>query len=523
MYVKTLDSLNVPEQKNSIFVSPDFSSWPFLLLKNNFILQDRTNLLKSRIEILKLSKTFSKISFVPDRHRYIIVTGHQTTWHHCGILAKNYVAAKFAADMGGCCVHLMLDHDISDTAMSLPKYSSSHHWSLQKVMSDDNQLPLPLEFRTAPQQAVIEKFFNVIADTNEDRFCNEVWFKRAKLQTCEMPSFSNTADFITYLQAILNSALGIDMIYISVSELSASQAFLGFFASVAADALNFATSYNEAISEYIRKNKIDEKRAIHRLTTDLPQNLVETPFWLVSPQGKRASLYIKFEKGRYKIICLSNEIACIEFDCKNDKAVQITDILKQSGYFLRPKAVTLTLFVRLFLADWFIHGFGGAIYESITDHILENYYGVKGLGFGVATATMTLPLPRFDKNAPNTISKLKQQLRGLRFNPEKFIDVSVCRKEPLCSLIVSKNKLIKIAGDSTISSETKKSAWHEISLINEKLLKFAHKQVEDVRRSIKLAENQKLSQLVQNSREYFFGLFPEESLRKLLGEEIVKN
>ena len=49
--------------------------------------------------------------------------------------------------------------------------------------------------------------------------------------------------------------------------------------------------------------------------------------------------------------------------------------LEAEGFKVRTRALTTTLFARLFLADLFIHGIGGAKYDELTDAILRRFYG----------------------------------------------------------------------------------------------------------------------------------------------------
>lgn len=279
-----------------------------------------------------------------------------------------------------------------------------------------------------------------------------------------MPTFSNIADFITCFQAMLNSRLGVNMIYLPVSLLSKNDAFTDFTTSIIINAQDFVRSYNSAVSELVKTKKINRRDTIRLLSIESLTGLIELPFWLVSPEGRRTSLYAKSNKtNEIKISTASVELGNLSSACRGDRTEQLKNILNQLGYRLRPKAVSLTLFVRLFLGDWFVHGVGGAVYEYITGHILEDYYGIKGLNFGVATATVTLPVPDCTDSTPETITELKQQLRSLKYNPEKFIEASLCKKEPVKSLTETKNKRLRTAKNRNLPAEVKRSAWRSIS------------------------------------------------------------
>jgi len=189
--------------------------------------------------------------------------------------------------------------------------------------------------------------------------------------------------------------------------------------------------------------------------------------------------------------------------------------MRTSKYRLRPKAVTLTLFTRLFLADWFVHGIGGALYENITDHILNEYYKIENLRFGVSTATMTLPIFEHTNNITESIAELKHNLQKAKHNPEIFINEYLINKEPVNSLLAEKKRLVQTAKDRSLPPETRKSAFISIFGVNKKLAKYAGEKIQSLDKKIKLVQNRIQSGQILNYREYFFGLFPEEILKNM--------
>jgi hypothetical protein len=66
--------------------------------------------------------------------------------------------------------------------------------------------------------------------------------------------------------------------------------------------------------------------------------------------------------------------------------------LLSSKVALAPKALAMTLFVRAFVCDLFIHGVGGGNYDRVTDEVFARYFGAQAPAFVVASATMHLPL-----------------------------------------------------------------------------------------------------------------------------------
>jgi len=520
MFVKTLQILCIPEEKNTIFVNPEFSRWPLLLFENKRAIQNLPNLPESRRELLKIAGDYTQTIQVytrfSDSCENIIVTGHQAMWHHCGVLAKDIITSRFAHDVGGNSIHLVLDHDICDTAVVLPKYGNDGRRHFERIEIEREEMPVPLEFKPAPQREEIETFLETITQVAERSFCSDVWSKQTKLRAGRDPAFRNIANFITCFQAMLNSRLGINMMYLPVSQLSESDAFADFTTSIIVNASDFASSYNDAISQQIVDRKIKRKETIRPLVIDSSKGITELPFWLILPQGKREPLYVTSnETNEIRIGTASTELGNLDSSYPGSKTEQLKSALGKLGCRLRPKAVSLTLFVRLFLGDWFVHGVGGTLYEYITDYILENYYEIKGLNFGVATATAVLPLFSGTKSTQEGLTELKQRRRDLKYNPERFVDESLRREEPVKSLIANRDKLIRTANDRNLSAEEKKTAWNSISEVNEKLLKYAESSLRKLDERIKLSKDTESSQHVRDCREYFFGLFPEEILRNI--------
>ena len=60
---------------------------------------------------------------------------------------------------------------------------------------------------------------------------------------------------------------------------------------------------------------------------------------------------------------------------------------------VRSRALTNTLFARLFLSDLFIHGIGGGKYDELTDDLIRRFYGIEPPEFLILSATRLLPLP----------------------------------------------------------------------------------------------------------------------------------
>jgi len=531
MLLQTFQKLKIPEKKDAVFTYPAYSSWAKLIKQNKSQHQkkneqssfgtggDIANTAEQTKELILSAKNYThKIGLKrnnEEKSENIIVTGHQATWHHCGILAKNCIASHLSKKLNGCAIHLILDHDISDTAMTVPELKDEKCWSLKKIEIEIQQ-NIPLEFRAVPSKEQIQNFINSISESTQAACCKDLWSDFSKKKQGKISSFRHIGELITYLQAKLNSALGIEMLYLPVSEMAQSRCFINFCKSIMENAPTFAHTYNNAIRKKTANSETKHPDNIHILKENNGRR--ELPFWLVSTKGRRSSLYVKSNnKDNIQFGTDKKSLGRLDAQQARQRENQLIQLLRKYDYRLRPKAVTLTLFTRLFLADWFIHGIGGAKYEDITNYVLEKYYKIKNLQFAVATTTMNLPLEVGERTLKDNPAELKQILRELQYNPERFIKNNSLKNKQVISLIPKKEKLIELAKNNDSSTEDKKKAWAEISKVNDNLRKFTEEAMSNIKKRITLSQSQKLSIQVLNYRKFFFGLFPRKSLENVFG------
>jgi hypothetical protein len=107
-----------------------------------------------------------------------------------------------------------------------------------------------------------------------------------------------------------------------------------------------------------------------------------------------------------------------------DAAVERLLELQRDGVKLRTRALTTTLYARLFLGDLFLHGIGGAKYDEVTDVLIRRFFGLTPPGFYAVTATILLPVPR-PGATQDDVRRIDRGLRELRFHPEQHVNGSV--------------------------------------------------------------------------------------------------
>ena len=514
MKIKTLKQLEIPVEKNTIFVSPEYSNWRDMLDYNQAADSDSQYKSTARSQMLHIARIYTS-QLLPgfynqQKTENVIVTGHQPIWHHPGILAKNIIASKFAGQMKGLCIHLVVDHDIGDSDMILPFSNHDQMLDFIKIPVEKNQRKIPFELRSKPDLKIINNLISSIVKNCPENFCCQLWSQHLKKHPQIILSLENAADIITYLQAVLNNALGIEMLYLPTSRMSQSNSFLKFAASIIKNYEKFTCIYNDAIS----KNTTHSNFKILNVDSSGKTAL---PFWLLTSSGLRNCMYAKKDSSTITISTISRELASI--DLTEDITEQLKNILGKHQLSLRPKAITMMLFVRLFLSDLFVHGVGGGSYEKITNFILDNYYNVKKADAAIVTATAALALLG-QTHQQDDIKILNQDIRKIYHSPEKYIEKTLLEDDSVKKAIETKKRMIYQACDLTKSTQQKQDAWKKINKINSRLIKYAQPSIKKLEEQTQLTKQFQHTTEVMNYRQFFFGVFPESFLKDFSKAEL---
>jgi len=188
--------------------------------------------------------------------------------------------------------------------------------------------------------------------------------------------------------------------------------------------------------------------------------------------------------------------------------------LSAEGICIRPRALTNTLFLRLFLSDLFIHGIGGGKYDQITDLIGEDLYGVRLPAYAVFSQTTLLPV-----TAPfvrqGEITEKRTQLRRMFFHPERFISLESFEDQKLHQ-VSSWMRRKRDAVQWDPPPPQRRQRHRQIVAANAKLRQFLLKKPEEFERSLAALERTAAMRLPWRSREWAYVLFPTAFLQRRL-------
>ncbi len=174
---------------------------------------------------------------------------------------------------------------------------------------------------------------------------------------------------------------------------------------------------------------------------------------------------------------------------------------------LRSRALTTTLYARLFLADLFVHGIGGGKYDELTDELIRRFYECEAPIYMVLSATRWLPLPRAAAT-PQDRRRLLRELRDVHYNPQRHLD-QAADHTPLAALVQRKQDWIN---RQPATAAQRRERFQVLRSLTDQLRRPLHEREEQLRRELESCTRQLQANAVLQRRDYSFCLFPADSL-----------
>lgn len=506
------ESLRVPERSGEVLCIPPVRAWRALGEENaarldrnlrDFPLSQLRAL--GRQEVVAAAVAFSSrwgITSCPGGP--LLVTGHQPVFFHPGIWVKNLLLGLCE---GVCGLHLIVDTDEVETLdAAIPRRDGR----LGVVRRPLLHLPAGVPFEAAPPPSA----------SQWDAFIEAV---RADVATLGLPELververtgrigaelATRCEHLGEFMALLRRALEPQASYLElpVSRLSRTAAFLHFAAWLVRSCESFWQRHNEALDAYRRRLGI---RSPAQPFPNLRQEAgrYELPLWAVQA-GRRHPVFAGRE-GERVVLWVAGRPVCA-LDPRTPPEVL-------GSLELRPRAITLTMFVRLVVADLFVHGVGGARYDRATDAVIRQVLELEPPAYAVATATFHLPLgdPR-DPDAER--AALKRRLQTLLHNPDRVLDPV---PEPLRPLVEEKWRLIRRLEGDDLTRRERREATRRIRAINATLAQALEDEIARVRAALDRLDGEQAEHEAVTYREYPFFLFDGRTLAEALREAVYR-
>jgi hypothetical protein len=461
-----------------------------------------------------------------------IITGHQVEFFHAGVWAKVIAADALARRTGAVAIDLLVDHDTvpqlgfdvpaqrpgggggGAAEGDLPQWSrAAVTWGSAPVCAVDG-----LASPTAEQFHAWDAALAQHGATHVDSLA----FLLSALQTPD-PSYTI---WMSRARARFEAAMDLRVHHVPTSAFcdSASWHFfiLYWFAYLHTDHGGLPHQYNSALADYRRAHDIHND---HHPMPDLQiqGDLVELPFWIYRLGEPRQRLFVRVQNGGGIAVLFNNQTISLPPISRGEAAwnlaLEFQESLASRQLVIRPRALTLTMFTRLFLADLFIHGIGGALYDQITDAILTKQFGL-ALPYACVSAAWLLPLGQAEETAPD-LGRLAHERHHLFHNPQAAIDPFTALRTDYAELIAERRKLLEatresLATDRRAGRAERREWFHRLHAVNAALHEKSPRLLAKIDESIAAAKIAAEQNKVLLWREFYFGLHTMESLRTLI-------
>lgn len=397
--------LRAPRGDIEVLVDPPCSTWRARVARTHALYVGRSS---ERADAVSQWRRQLRERIVGDPRRFVVVVGHQPEFIHPGVWAKYVVADRFVRAGDGVALGLVADTDAPKSTHVVVPMVASGRVSTRTVTV--GRPPSGVSYEIADPDC----FRGAAEFIQELATCGRGWFERSMMNLTRMDwiklSARMTPDVVVAIRKQIDRAFDLD-----IRDEWVSQRFGGPFAwDILRNAREFAAAYNRALEAHRLEHGVrDPRRPMPNLTVDGAR--CETPFWTWSASQPRRRLFIEDRDGHVHAFAETEAIG--EIDAGLGEIPGKCDV---NGWSIRPRALTLTLWARLLLADLFIHGIGGAIYDEVTDRIIVDYYDIEPPPIACVSATLWMDLPRTHVD-DGAVAERRRMMRDWHWNPHRHV------------------------------------------------------------------------------------------------------
>jgi hypothetical protein len=439
----------------------------------------------------------------------ILAAGHQPEIVHPGVWIKHFALRGLASAAGLTPLNLIVDNDtVKATSLPVPHWRHSSELESYRIEK--------ITFDTWPGETPYEEY----AVRNEEDFISlPRRIAEATLSWAFTPLINDywahvmrhaertplLGERLVAGRRALERSWGCHNLEVPVSRLCGTEAFAWFVAHLFHDHLRFHGLYNETVQEYRRVNGLRSRNhPVPNLATDGEWR--EMPLWAWrAGDRRRGRLFVRDAGERFELRVENQEWPRLP---KSVAAfVKTWQQLHREGFKIRSRALTTTLFARLFIAEAFIHGIGGGKYDELTDELLRQFYGIQPPPLLVLSATLLLPFSGF-LATPEQRCELGHELRDLNWNPQRHLQQPV---DPRAAALAGQKLAILdgLAGGHSADLDQHR----QLQQVTEELRGFVAPTLQAKRDALQRINAEIHANAILKRRDYAFCLYPEALLR----------
>jgi len=454
----------------------------------------------------------------------IIQTGHEPILYHPGIWIKNHLTQYLVKKLGGIGVNMIVDNDacnmgfmyvpiLSEKSASVGKVAfvrNKDHVAYEEIVFDDFGIILQFkeEVINLLSKNILREDIKTTIEDMQDMFGQFI----NRIGEYYQQGCSDMVGLLTAARKSLEEDFGIENLEAPVSWMCDTDGFYHFLLHILYEAERFAKIYNEKLAEYRSIHKIRSK------ANPLPDlkvlgDSIEIPFWVWVAGGQRAKCYVVNEGENIKITDGAEVLVTLK---KGDEVINNITRLKtlmEAGNKIRPRAITTTMFSRLFFSDVFIHGIGGAKYDTITDEIIKEFFGIDPPGFVTISATLYLPLDAYDSDE-RELYDIQRNIDDMSYNPERYAPQKTRNEPEFMNRVKEKQGLLKMMAVG--NADEKRRYFRQIKELNKLMLTQINPELKKKQMEINIARDKLAYNEVVKFREFPVCLYPMKVLRGYL-------
>ncbi len=447
----------------------------------------------------------------------LILSGHQPELFHPGVWFKNFLLSELAKRHSGIGINILVDHDLARKfSLNVPTISLDGLLHKESISIDEDHPLWPWEHTRVQDLSKWKAFSSsVVARLTtvgiEHPLLCELWPNVIEALELGCP----LGEALSSARHRIEHANGLQTIELPFSRLTTERSFACFVGELLTRIKAVHEIYNAERLAYRLYHKIkNHLQPLPALASD--GQWLESPFWVYSAEDPvRRALWVRRDGNQLRLTDRQSWQAELPSHRDFEGWYRKWCELKKSGISIRPRALTTTAFLRLAVADLFIHGIGGGKYDQITDKFARSLWDLTPPRYLVATATLHLPLPETElQKCSDSEFEISNRIRDWQFSPERL-----CRKEEsspaLKALILEKDSLIK-----RYPSPADKPVWHrDIQQLNTLIRQQLDESDKTLQESLQKAHNRARERMIRTSREFSLAIFPSckivERLRNL--------
>jgi hypothetical protein len=465
----------------------------------------------------------------------LFVSGHQPELFHPGVWLKNFVLDQLARQYQGVALNIVIDQDLCrTTSIRAPAWNNSEGLHTVQIHWDSTPSGAAWEMHTIADRNLWDSFPNRLEQSlrpwNLKPLAHQLWQTATQFIDEGKPAGSALAA----ARHQIEKQHGLQTLELTSGHLTLTNGFWKLIQHLAIHAQQFHTVYQACLADYRQAHRI--RSASHPVPNlQRVDSYFEMPLWVYSQaHPRRRPVFACWQNNELEFTDLRQWSYRLSTQQSEENWIEeLIQLQNKQGIHLRPRALLTTMFLRLFVGDWFIHGIGGGKYDQLNDRIIRSFFGIEPPQFSVITGTIFLPFsnPLSANPAKNEASLLlsnsssitppthgpnhsdarwrwleaKQLPRRIRYH---LPPPSSAHCDQWQKAWDRKQTLLK-----NIPPRGEKKKWHqEISEIQRQLERFRESETENSLSQIGTAHRDWIDSRILESREYSLSLFPEDWL-----------